>query len=166
MNGDVAQALPTSAELKKADPTKRVIAALIDGIIAGIVTVVPVIGGIVGAAYMLLRDGLPLQALDFKSVGKKVMGLSVVMEGDPHAKIDYATSAKRNWMWAIGPVISIPAHIPFLGLLLIPLYFLLGLALLIFGIMEAMKVFNDPKGKRMGDTMAGTMVIEVAPKAV
>lgn len=164
MNGDVVAS--GSPDLKKADPTKRIIATLIDSILAGIVSAIPVIGGIVGAAYMLLRDALPIQALEFKSVGKKLMGLSVVVEANPSAKIDYATSAKRNWMWAIGPVISIPAHIPFLGLLLIPLYFILGIALLILGITELMKIFNDPKGKRMGDTMAGTMVIEVAPKTV
>ncbi|MBN1425344.1 RDD family protein [Candidatus Fermentibacteria bacterium] len=162
MNGDVAQTgVPVSPELQKADPTKRIIATLIDGILAGVVSAIPVIGGIVGAAYMLLRDALPIQALEFKSVGKKLMGLSVVMEANPTAKIDYATSAKRNWMFAIGPIMAFFMVIPVLGWLI---NIVLGIAMLILGIMELMKVFSDPKGKRLGDTMAGTMVIEVAPK--
>jgi len=164
MNGDVAQTVvPGSPELKKADPSKRVIALIIDAVCAAVVSWIPVVGGIIGAAYLLLRDGLPVEALGYKSVGKKLMNLAVVVEGKPGVKVDFARSAKRNWMFAIGPLMAVFWVIPVLGWLL---NIILGIALLILGIMEAMKVFNDPLGKRMGDTMAGTMVIEEAPKTV
>ncbi len=163
MNEEVTQA-PSTRELKKADPGKRVIAFLIDGVLAGIVSAIPVVGGLIGALYMLLRDALPVEALDHKSVGKKLVGLAVVPEGNPGARIGYVVSAKRNWMWAIGPVLAIPAHIPFIGLLLIPIYAILSLALFVLAVVETLKIFNDPQGKRIGDTMAGTMVIEVTQK--
>jgi len=162
MNGDVAQAgAPSAPGLKKADPSKRVIAFIIDAVCAAVVSWIPVAGGIIGAAYMLLRDDLPVEALGYKSVGKKLMNLSVVLEANPTAKLDFPLSAKRNWMFAIGPIMATLTFLPVIGWVT---NIILGFALLILGIMEVMKVFNDPKGQRMGDTMAGTMVIEDAPK--
>ncbi len=42
----------------KADLGKRVIAAIIDGAIAGVMGLIPWVGGIIGGLYILLRDGL------------------------------------------------------------------------------------------------------------
>ncbi len=147
----------SSPDSKKVDPVKRGIAFVIDAVIAFIPTLVPVIGGLIGAAYMLLRDALPVEALEFKSVGKKVMGLRVQIEGNPDAKIDYAISAKRNWMFALGPLYSVFRIVPVIGWIVV---FLLGLAALALGIVEIVKVFTDPKGKRIGDNIAGTIVLE------
>ena len=143
--------------LSKADPVKRIIAFVIDAIVSMLIGIIPLVGGIIGALYMLLRDALPIEALEYKSVGKKLVNLSVVNTQDPTAKIDYAASAKRNWMFTLGPIMVFFIHIPIIGWII---DILLGFALLILLITEIVKIFSDEKGVRLGDKMAGTMVIE------
>lgn len=141
----------------KADLSKRFIAALIDGAIAFVVGLIPFIGGFIGAGYWLVRDGLELEFMDRRSIGKKIMKLRPVrLDGLP---MDIPTSVKRNWMFALGGVIQVLLFIPILGwLLMIPVAFIaLGL-----GLFEIYKVVTDPQGRRLGDTMGGTKVIEVA----
>ena len=145
------------ATLAKADPVKRIIAVVIDFFASMVVGFIPFVGGIIGALYMLFRDALPIEALEYKSIGKKLLKLSVVNSEDPTSKIDYAASAKRNWMFALGPIMIFLVYIPILGWLLdIPI----GIAALILCIIEIVKIFSDDKGIRLGDKMAGTMVIE------
>ena len=145
------------AELTKADPVKRIIAFVIDAVASMIVGFIPLVGGIIGALYMLLRDALPIEALEYKSIGKKLLKLSVVNTEDPTAKVDYAMSAKRNWMFALGPIMLFFLFIPILGWII---DILLGIAVFILVIIEIVKLFTDEKGQRLGDKMAGTMVIE------
>ena len=145
------------ATLTKADPVKRIIAFVIDAVATMIVGFIPLVGGIIGALYMLFRDALPIEALEYKSIGKKLMNLSVVNVADPTSKIDYGASAKRNWMFALGPIMIFFLFIPIIGWIL---DILIGIALLILVIMETIKLFSDEKGIRMGDKQAGTMVIE------
>jgi uncharacterized membrane protein len=147
----------SSPDFKKADPIKRIIGFVIDVLVTVVLSWIPGVGGILGALYMLFRDALPIQALEFKSPGKKLMNLSVVLPANPSAKIDYATSAQRNWMFALGPIVLFLMFIPILGWIL---GFLVGIAALVLIILEVVKVFSDPKGRRIGDKMAGTMVIE------
>ena len=128
----------------KVEVFTRVIAALIDGVMSAVVGFIPVIGAIVGAAYMLLKDGL----FEGQSVGKKVMKLQVITESG--SKADFAVSAKRNFIFAIPVIIMI---IPILGWIVAPI---LSLVILI---VELMKVMNEPKGRRLGDIWAGTQVI-------
>ena len=154
---ETAEAKMNDAALSKADPVKRIIAFVIDAIISMLIGIIPLVGGIIGALYMLLRDALPIEALAYKSVGKKLLKLSVVNVEDPSAKIDYAASAKRNWMFALGPIMLFFVFIPVLGWII---DILLGIALLILLIIEIVKIFSDEKGVRLGDKMAGTMVIE------
>lgn len=143
--------------LGKADPVKRIIAFVIDAVAATIVGVVPIIGAIIGALYMLLRDALPVEALQNRSLGKKLLGLKVVMADNPSQVPDYAASAKRNWMFALGPIMILFAFIPILGWIVDILLFLF---LIVFCIIEIVKLFTDDKGIRIGDKMAETMVIE------
>ncbi len=145
------------AALAKADPVKRIIAFIIDSVAAMIVGFIPLVGGIIGALYMLLRDALPIEALEYKSIGKKVMNLSVVNTANPSAKVDYAASAKRNWMFALGPIMLFLVFIPFIGWIL---DILIAIAVFVLVILEVVKLFSDEKGIRLGDKMAGTMVIE------
>ena len=145
------------ATLTKADPVKRIIAFVIDAVASMIVGFIPFVGGIIGALYMLLRDALPIEALEYKSIGKKLLKLSVVNTEDPTSKIDYATSAKRNWMFALGPMMMFFLFIPILGWII---DILIGIAVFILVIIEIIKIFSDEKGVRLGDKMAGTMVIE------
>jgi uncharacterized RDD family membrane protein YckC len=143
--------------LAKADPVKRIIAFIIDAVASMIVGFIPLVGGIIGALYMLLRDALPIEALEYKSIGKKLLKLSVVNTEDPSSKVDYALSAKRNWMFALGPIMLFFMFIPILGWII---DILLGIAVLILVIIEIVKIFTNEKGQRLGDKMAGTMVIE------
>ena len=145
------------ATLTKADPVKRIIAFVIDAVASMIVGFIPFVGGIIGALYMLLRDALPIEALEYKSIGKKLLKLSVVNIEDPASKIDYAASAKRNWMFALGPMMMFFLFIPILGWII---DILIGIAVFILAIIEIIKIFSDEKGVRLGDKMAGTMVIE------
>ena len=147
----------TELLLEKADPVKRIIAFVIDLVISMLVGLIPLIGGIIGAFYMLFRDALPIEALEYKSVGKKILKLSVVVPEDTTSKIDYGVSARRNWMWALGPLMLLFLFIPIIGWVI---DILLGVFLLILTIIEIVKIFSDEKGQRMGDRIAGTMVIE------
>jgi uncharacterized RDD family membrane protein YckC len=141
----------------KADTGKRIVAAVIDCIVAAILNSIPAIGGLVSAAYWLVRDGLDISFMDRRSIGKKVMKLRPIrLDGQP---MDIETSARRNWMFALGGVIWFLKYIFILGWVLIGPVALAALAL---GIYEIYRVLTDPEGRRLGDTMAGTKVVEVA----
>jgi hypothetical protein len=60
-------------------------------------------------------------------------------------------------MFAMGPVIMVFMIVPILGWIA---GILLGLATFVLGIIEIVKVFTDPEGKRIGDGIAGTKVLE------
>lgn len=148
---------PHAVGAGKAELSKRIIAVVIDAVLAMVVGMIPLVGGLVGAAYWLVRDGLEVEFMDRRSLGKKLMKLRPVrLDGQP---MDIATSVKRNWMFAFGGVAQILMYIPIIGwLMLIPVA-LIALAL---GLFELFKVITDPQGRRLGDSMAGTKVIEVA----
>lgn len=129
----------------KVDVGTRVIASIIDGVASYIVGFIPILGAIIGAVYMLLKDGL----FEGQSIGKKVMKLQVITEND--TKADFAVSARRNAIFAIPVALMI---IPVLGWVLAPV------VSLVIVIIELMKVINEPKGRRIGDTWAGTQVIK------
>jgi uncharacterized RDD family membrane protein YckC len=141
----------------KADAGKRVIAAVIDCIVAAVLNAVPTIGGLVAAAYWLVRDGLDISFMDRRSIGKKIMKLRPVrLDGRP---MSIETSARRNWMFALGGVVWFLKYIFILGWLLIgPVL----LAAIVLGVYELYRVLSDPDGRRLGDVMAGTKVVEVA----
>jgi uncharacterized RDD family membrane protein YckC len=141
----------------KADLAKRFIAALIDGVIAAVVSFIPLVGSIAGAAYMLLRDGLELEFMDGRSVGKKVMKLRPITNDG--SKMTIEKSIRRNWMFALGAFNGILLFIPILGWLLI---IVLSIAGLLIGLFEVFKVLTDAEGRRIGDNMAGTKVVETA----
>ncbi len=133
----------------KADLGRRIVAAIIDGVIAGVVGVIPVVGGLVGAAYMLLRDGLDLDFMKGRSIGKTVMKLRVLrLDGQA---MDIGTSVKRNIPFAIGPLIMV---VPVLGWIIGPV------VAMIIGLIEVILVLTDADGRRMGDKLAETMVVD------
>ena len=141
----------SGANTGKADIAKRFIALIIDGVISGIISLIP-FGGLLGAAYMLLRDGLDIEFMDNRSIGKKIMKLRpVTMDG---SKCDLMISVKRNWMFALGPIVMIPI----IGWILIPI---VGLAAMIIAVVEVVLVLTDDEGRRWGDKLADTKVIEV-----
>jgi uncharacterized RDD family membrane protein YckC len=147
---------PPVAGPPKADIGKRIVAAIIDAVIAAILGFIPAIGGLIGAAYILVRDGLEFDFMDQRSVGKKVLKLRpVTLDGSP---VDVVTSIKRNWMFCLGGLIPLLIFIPILGWMMIPF---VGLAALVLGVIELVLVLTDANGRRFGDKIANTQVIEV-----
>jgi uncharacterized protein involved in cysteine biosynthesis len=140
----------------KADAGKRAIAIIIDAVIASVVGFIPIIGGVIGAAYMLLRDGFSYEFMDHRSLGKKLIKLRPVRLDK--GTMDIETSIKRNWMFALGGVVQVLLYIPIIGWFLIPI---VGIVALVIGIMEIVFVLKDEEGRRWGDKMANTKVIEV-----
>ena len=136
---------------------KRAIAAIIDGAIAGAVGLIPAIGGIIGALYILFRDGFEFDFMNGRSVGKTLMKLRPVrLDG---GKMDLATSAKRNWTVCLGSLASFLFFIPILGWIL---YVPVIIAAIVIGIVEILRVVQSPNGRRWGDALANTKVIEVS----
>lgn len=124
------EAAPPPAPGEDATLGNRVLAVLIDGLIATGIFWIPAIGPILAIAYALARDALPF--LEGQSIGKKVMNLRAISTetGKPLTN-DWAASAVRNI------------------LLVIPLGALVELFVLI----------NDDQNQRLGDQWAKTKVV-------
>ena len=130
---------------------KRAISYIIDWVIAMVLYAVlapasPALGSLVGAAYLLLRDGFDFDFMKGRSLGKRMMKLTVQREDG--GKMDLATSARRNWTLAL-------SMLP-LGLL----WFLVAPVALLIGLYEVYLVITSPDGRRWGDKMAATRVLE------
>ncbi len=165
-NTESAAELPAEAEAGsggKPDHLKRFLAQFIDGILAGVVFWVLIIGtglstlgyilGILAAGgYFLVRDGLNVDFMKGRSLGKKIMKLRPVrLDGKA---MDLETSVKRNWMFGAIYIGSLP----FLGVL----GTLINLGVLVVILYECYKVLTDAQARRWGDELAGTKVIESA----
>ena len=118
-NGAAEDAAHAHPDVRVPDFGTRFLAALIDGVIAGVVGFVPVVGGLVGAAYLVARDGLDFEFADGRSIGKKIMQLRPIrLDGQP---MNLETSVRRNWMFGFGALTQLLLFIPILGwLLMIP----------------------------------------------
>ena len=143
---EVVEAVPE----KKADVGKRIVAYIIDAVIAAVIGLIPILGLLIGAAYWALRDGLKIDFMDQRSIGKKVMKLRpVTLEGN---KLELMDSVKRNWMFA---AIPLSVLIPLLGwFILLPIF-------AIFALVEFILLLTDAEGRRFGDKMAKTRVVEM-----
>ncbi len=139
------------SQYKKTDLFKRFLALLVDYILATIVSIIPFIGWAIAAAYMASRDGFDFSFMKNRSLGKQIMKLKVINTEAPEKALDLKLSAQRNWLLALPFVITI---IPFLGV------FLASPVVLIIYLVEGIKAVNDPLGRRYGDELAKTLVIE------
>ncbi len=142
----------------------RLLAKLIDGTVAGVLytlcTVVVadwltgfLLGGVLASVYLLVSDGLDLEAMPRRSFGKKIMGLTVArLDGEP---VGVWASVQRNWMFAVlyfvqaftfaAPAVSILLLVATLGLIGYEVYW----------------VATSPGGVRWGDDLAATEVLQV-----
>lgn len=137
------------------DLVKRFLAFLVDSLIAGFAgALVGLLSGPAGpvasAAYLMLRDGIDLQQIRHRSIGKHVLGLRVRrLDGRP---MDFETSLRRNWMFGVG------------GLAQASWVFGLGTVLSMAGalliVYEIYRVLTDPAQQRWGDELAGTEVVD------
>ena len=123
---------PTSPELKTASDGNRIIAYLIDAVIVGAVSFIPILGWIAGIAYLITRDALPF--LDGQSIGKKAMKLRAVSSetGEPLTG-NYGPSIVRN----------IVLFIPF------------------FPLVELIVMLTNDNKQRLGDQWGKTKVVQV-----
>lgn len=116
------------------------------------------ISGVLIAAFMAARD------IIFKgnSIGKHVMKLKVV-DASTNGPITLIQSIKRNIFFVIPPalsaIFSLFSIIPFVGIITGIIDLLIGLAALVFFVIEVIKIVSTPDGIRIGDNLAGTKVI-------
>ena len=138
-------------DLAKADIGKRAVAAIIDIVISYIIGLIPIIGGLIGAAYMALRDGFTFEPFVGQSLGKKLLNLrAVVVESGENC--DYMLSIKRNLPFIIPMIFMV---IPVVGWIIGAVLWIIAL------IIEIILVITDENGERLGDKIAGTRVIEI-----
>ena len=133
--------------MQKADLTTRTVAGFIDLLlIIGLTRLPDVIGFLSASGYLLIRDGL----FERQSVGKKLIGLRVISSDDPELVITYRESIIRNVPLVLAYVLFL---IPYAGWILGPAA---------FGI-ECLTALGDDRGMRIGDMLARTGVIPIAP---
>lgn len=115
------------------------------------------LGGIVASLYLLVSDGLDVDFMRRRSLGKRVMGLTVErIDGE---RMDLPTSVRRNWMFAVGFFAQAFTFVaPAVGGLLM----LAALGLIGY---EVYWVVTNPEGVRWGDDLAGTDVLQTVPVA-
>ncbi|HHV07249.1 MAG TPA: RDD family protein [Firmicutes bacterium] len=139
--------------MEKADLITRFLAALIDGMVVGILTLVPLVGLLAAAVYMLTKDGIVYeltknQEFRGRSIGKRILGLKVVRLDN--MEMDISTSARRNLTLGLGSLIAL---VPIIG-------WILGVIIgAIMNIVEMLFVLMDSEGRRLGDKWAGTQVV-------
>jgi len=128
----------------------RFIARSIDLIIVvALYEIIPSIGYFAGLIYLLIADGL----FEGRSVGKKLMGLKVVLENN--TECGYKESIFRNFPFAVGFILcGIFGAIPLIGWLM---SFIIIVVILAF---ESLVIIGSDNGKRLGDEIANTQVVE------
>ncbi|MCH8031420.1 MAG: RDD family protein [Bacteroidetes bacterium] len=164
---DPAPAETGATSSGKADLGKRFLALLIDGLIVMALSFILGMAGrtfsglglLIGAAYILLRDGLALEFMNGRSIGKKVMKLRPIrLDG---GIMDINTSIRRNWPLVLSSIIMGIASVSFgIGMFAIAaLLGIIGWIASLLGLVEAILVLTDSEGRRIGDKFAGTKVI-------
>ncbi|HLF17401.1 MAG TPA: ankyrin repeat domain-containing protein [Candidatus Omnitrophota bacterium] len=140
---------PLNQPAVKGIPHKRICAFVIDTVFTGVINILIISGlsekffgspillpVIFGAVYFLFRDGL----FNGQSVGKRLVGLRVV--GPKGEKCTFKGSLIRNILIAI-PVIPVAK---------------------IVILVEAIVMILSKEGRRLGDRMAKTRVIDLRPQ--
>ena len=148
---------------------RRLAAGLLDGALALVAALAPAalspvwkgrlfgLGLLVAAAYLLLRDGIPYAEWGPRSLGKRWIGLRPYRTDG--LEMTRAVSARRNatiggaaLVWAAIYLVGGFRGVPFGGVLL---WASAGVVAV-----EAALVLFDPAGRRLGDRLAETRVVE------
>ncbi|MCK9582481.1 MAG: hypothetical protein M0Q46_02495 [Endomicrobiales bacterium] len=147
----------------KADLIRRFVAYLIDCILVAVISLIPVLGLIVGATYILLRDGFDFGFMRYKSLGKSLMKLEVVAFNKENKQSDFNVSLNRNWILALPLVIvivSIIVIVPIIGTGMVVGVIVIGMVVgVIVVFTEGIKTIVNVNGRRFGDGFANTQVI-------
>lgn len=143
---DKAEPRREDSPYPKADLTLRGLARLADFTIAfGLATSAPGVGPLVAAAYLLLADGL----MQGQSPGKKIFGVKAVLPAT-RAPARFQESLLRNAPFA---AVTLFWALPILW----PVFFLVGLPVIGY---EAWQVWDEPLGRRLGDRLAESQVVD------
>lgn len=158
------------ASLAQPVRARRFAAAFLDAALALLIALVPAaltpgvlkgrmfgVGLLLGAAYLLLRDGIPYAEWGARSLGKRWLGIRPYLPRG--GELTWPVSARRNA--TVAGAALVPALIFLVGgYKLVPFAdVLIGLALLVVAA-EAALVAVDPVGRRLGDRLAQTRVVE------
>lgn len=128
----------------KAQMLNRGIARLIDlFIVAAAGQMLVPVGFLGGLAYILIADGFS----GGRSIGKRLIGLQTVLPGQREAA-GFRESIIRNLPFAVAHVAF---AVPYVG-------WLLSIAIIAF---EAVLIVGNEQGRRFGDEVAGTQVLDV-----
>ena len=128
----------------KARVLNRGIAKLIDlFIVAAVGYMIVPVGFLGGLAYILIADGFS----GGRSIGKRLIGLQTVLPGQREAA-GFRESIIRNLPFAVAQVAF---AIPYVG-------WLISIAIIAF---EAVLIVGNEQGRRFGDEVAGTQVLDV-----
>jgi len=133
-----------SEEPRRAGLLLRAAAKILDLIlIAAVIEVIPRAGFFAGLAYLLLGDGL----FDGRSLGKKLIRLKVVSI-DALEPCTFRDSLLRNSTLGLGYLLW--RLIPWIGWIAFP----------VIAAVEFIMILGNKEGRRLGDEIAGTTVIE------
>ena len=128
----------------KAQMLNRGIARLIDlFIVAAAGQMLVPVGFLGGLAYILIADGFS----GGRSIGKRLIGLQTVLPGQREAA-GFRESIIRNLPFAVAHVAF---AVPYVG-------WLISIAIIAF---EAVLIVGNEQGRRFGDEIAGTQVLDV-----
>jgi uncharacterized RDD family membrane protein YckC len=128
----------------KAQILNRGIAKLIDlFIVAAACQILVPVGFLGGLAYILIADGFS----GGRSIGKRLIGLQTVLPGRRETA-GFRESIIRNLPFAVAQVAF---AVPYVG-------WLISVAIIAF---EAVLIIGNEQGRRFGDEVAGTQVLDV-----
>lgn len=141
---------PAGSEVyPKAQVLNRCIAKLIDCFIVGAASeVLTPVGFLAGLAYVLVADGFA----GGQSIGKRLIGLQTILPGTREAA-GFRESIIRNLPFAAAQVAF---AVPYVG-------WIASVAILAF---EAVLVIGNEQGRRLGDEVAGTQVVDAGRLAL
>ena len=132
-----------SEEQRRAGLLLRTAAKIIDFIlVAAVLEILPRAGFYAGLAYLLLGDGF----FDGRSIGKKLIKLKVI-SAETDAPCTFKDSILRNSTFAVGYILWLAPWIGWIFLLLV-------------STLEFILILGSKDGKRLGDEIAKTLVIE------
>jgi hypothetical protein len=128
----------------KAQVLNRFIAKLIDlFIVASAASLIDPVGFLAGLAYILVGDGFA----GGRSIGKRLIGLQTILP-DTRVTAGFRESIIRNIPFAVAQMAFM---VPYVG-------WILSAVIIAF---EAVLIIGNEQGRRIGDELAGTQVLDV-----